>query len=82
MIDYSKDELSAMSRDLKKNQLLNKVEPEILNLALRLTGIGDIPIPIIEKLMDLIELIDYTDGNPELMDICLLEELWKDQNES
>jgi hypothetical protein len=63
--------------------MLNKLKPidnvtvEFLDLGLRLVGI-QLPLDIIDKIIDVVELIEDKGGEASLKDIALLEKEWEE----
>lgn len=63
--------------------MLNKLKPidnvtvEFLDLGLRLVGIK-LPLDIIDKIIDVVELIEDKGGETSLKDFALLNEEWEE----
>lgn len=60
----------------KKIKPIDQVTTEYLDLALRMCGYN-IDRDLIDKIIDLVELIEDKGGDVNLMDICKLKSIWE-----
>jgi len=65
--------------DLRIQKPIDNVTVELLSVSLRLIGI-DIPKPVLDKMIDIVELIEDKGETVSLKDICELETSWKESN--
>ena len=63
-----------MSKNKKKR--IDKVTTSRLDIALRMVGIN-MSIEIIDKIIDLVELIEDNGGNTSIKDVCELQSKWE-----
>jgi hypothetical protein len=65
-----------MSYRKQDRRLIDRVTVERLDIALRMAGIK-LELPLIDKIIDLVELIEDKGGNTSIKDICKLQSEWK-----
>jgi hypothetical protein len=63
----------------KTDKLINKVTTTNLDIALRMCGI-EINKSIIDKIIDLVELIEEKGDETSIQDICKLQASWEQLN--
>ena len=68
--------------EIVKNQVkpIDKVTVEILDVALRMVGI-QLHLTIIDKIIDLVELIEVKGEEVSIKDVCALQEVWKESDQ-
>jgi len=66
-------------RVTEKRRLIDKVTTELLDIALRACSIA-IPIDIVDKIIDVVELLEDKGGKTTIKDITKLQQEWKRSN--
>lgn len=60
----------------KKKKPIDRVTTKRLDVALRMCGMK-LPYEMIDKIIDLVELIEDKGGNTSMKDVCKLEAAWE-----
>ena len=66
-------------RVTEKRRLIDKVTTELLDIALRACSIA-IPIDIVDKIIDVVELLEDKGDKTTIKDITKLQQEWKRSN--
>lgn len=61
-----------------KKKTIDNVTTEYLDMALRMCGYN-VDLVLIDKIIDLVELIEEKGGDTHLMDICKLKAIWENR---
>lgn len=65
-----------MAKTKKRDRLIDRVTTERLDMVLQMTAIS-IPYHIVDKIIDLVELLEDKGGKVNVNDICELQSEWK-----
>ena len=65
---------------MKKKRRIDKVTTDRLDMVFRMVGI-DCDIDTVDKIIDLVELIEDKGGDTSLKDVVELQALWENSND-